>query len=328
MVEFVLSLSDALRCHFVISPLGEVVRLARAIANPRTFSGSIHTAWLRKHSSSLQQLQEKHDLRALLVLLALRNDYYPDFLTPTPPATSGDIERELGEVRATPRAQVEEEIGLTLAGARAVAPEIEAQLRAPDAAVGLASAVEAMWGTLIEPSWRELLDLLERDVLHRSRDLARGGLAALFEDLEPLIRLEGRRLRVDLTWEATVPLDGSGLRLMPSAFVWPYAVAMTDERPPTLIYPTRGVATLFWNVDKNDRSAVAELIGGTRAEILGALGEGAHTSSLARQLNRSPGNIADHLKVLRAAGLVRTARVGRNVIYSRTPLGDALLVGR
>src|SRR6266496_4516792 len=103
MVEFVLSLSDALRCHFVISPLGEVVRLARAIANPRTFSGSIHTAWLRKHSSSLQQLQEKHDLRALLVLLALRNDYYPDFLTPTPPGTSGDIERELGEVRATPR---------------------------------------------------------------------------------------------------------------------------------------------------------------------------------------------------------------------------------
>src|SRR6266540_1101474 len=298
MVEFVLSLSDALRCHFVISPLGEVVRLARAIANPRTFSGGIHTAWLRKHSSSLQQLQEKHDLRALL------------------------------EVRATPRAQVEEEIGLTLAGARAVAPEIEAQLRAPDAAVGLASAVEAMWGTLIEPSWRELLDLLERDVLHRSRDLARGGLAALFEDLEPLIRLEGRRLRVDLTWEATVPLDGSGLRLMPSAFVWPYAVAMRDERPPTLIYPTRGVATLFWNVDKNDRSAVAELIGGTRAEILGALGEGAHTSSLARQLNRSPGNVADHLKVLRAAGLVRTARVGRNVIYSRTPLGDALLVGR
>src|SRR6266581_3873899 len=311
MVEFVLSLSDALRCHFVISPLGEVVRLARAIANPRTFSGGVHTAWLRKHRSSLQQLQQKHDLRALLALLALRSDYYPNFLTPTPAAASGEIESELGEVRSTPRAQLEEEIGLTLAGAPAVAPEIE-----------------ALWRALIEPSWGELHDLLERDVLYRSRDLARGGLAALFEDLEPLIRLEGRRLRVDLTWEATVPLDGSGLRFMPSAFVWPYAVAMTDERPPTLIYPTRGVATLFWNADKSDRSAVAELIGATRAEILDALGEGAHTSSLALQLNRSPGNIADHLKVLRAAGLVRTARVGRNVIYSRTPLGDALLVGR
>jgi len=328
MVEFVLSLSDALRCHFVISPLGEVVRLARAIANPRTFSGGVHTAWLRKHRSSLQQLQQKHDLRALLALLALRSDYYPNFLTPTPAAAGGEIESELGEVRSTPRAQVEEEIGLTLAGASAVAPEIEAQLRAPDAAVRLASAIEALWRTLVEPSWGELRDLLERDVLYRSRDLARGGLTALFEDLQPLIRLEGRRLRVDLTYEATVPLDGSGLRFMPSAFVWPYAVAMTDERPPTLIYPTRGVATLFWNADKNDRSAVGELIGGTRAEILDALGEGAHTSGIALQLNRSPGNIADHLKVLRAAGLVRTDRVGRNVIYSRTPLGDALLVGR
>lgn len=328
MLEFVLSLSDAVRCRLIVSPLGEVVRLARALANPRTFSEGIHTAWLRKHRSSLDHLGRQSDLRLLLNLLAVRSDYYPDFLTPTPAGFPIDFGAEIEAVRATPRSQVAEEIELTLAGGTDVDPPVAALLRADDAAARLAAGLEAVWTAVVQPSWPQLGDLLERDVLHRSRDLARGGLASMLDGLEPLITLRGRQLRVDLTYEGTIDLDGSGLRFMPSAFVWPYAVAMTDERPPTIVYPTRGVATLFLEGEKTERTAVAALIGMTRAEILDALEDGAHTSGLARQLNRSPGNIADHLKVLKASGLVRAARVGRKVIYTRTQLGDALLIGR
>jgi DNA-binding transcriptional ArsR family regulator len=86
------------------------------------------------------------------------------------------------------------------------------------------------------------------------------------------------------------------------------------------------VASLFWGTH-GPEAAVGQLIGQTRAEILELVAEPTHTSALARRLGRSPGNIADHLKILHASGLVVRARVGRNVMYARTPLADALLEG-
>jgi DNA-binding transcriptional ArsR family regulator len=77
----------------------------------------------------------------------------------------------------------------------------------------------------------------------------------------------------------------------------------------------------------NGDTSLAELIGRTRAAIVAALGEPASTMAIACRLSRSAGNVADHLKVLRASGLVTGTRAGRQVLYSRTPLADALLLG-
>jgi DNA-binding transcriptional ArsR family regulator len=326
MLELALSLDDALRFRFAISPVGELVRLTRGIANPKRFGQGAHAAWLREHRLALRQLKREHDLRPLLVLLSARNDYYPDFVTPSPSRPVGDIEDELARVRATPAGQVRREIDYCLNGRNDLEPDVERLLRSSEAGWHLAGLLEALWDALIEPSWPQLRDLLERDVLHRSRSLAQGGFATLFSDLEPLVTLNGRRLVVDLGANCEGHLRGDGLRLMPSAFVWPYAGVMLDERPPTLTYPTRGVASLFWDGTGRE-AAVAKLIGPTRTEILEAVADPSHTSGLARLLTRSPGNIADHLKILLDCGLVARARLGRNVIYSRTALGDALLVG-
>jgi DNA-binding transcriptional ArsR family regulator len=325
VVKFVLSLADVIRLSFTTSPLGEAVGLARALANPAECVQGAHAAWLREQRPALTRLAEHRDLRPLLALLAARRDYFPDFLTPTPDGVVGDIDEEFERVEATPVSQVQHEIGRCLDGAKSIDSRVERQLRSPEASVLLVDLLRSLWEAVIAPTWPQLRDLLERDILYRSRLLGQGGLASLFADLEPLLTLREHVLLVDLSSEGTCVPGGEGMRLMPSAFVWP-RVWMIDEKPATLVYPARGVASLFWD-EGGTEATLAKLIGMTRAEILELVAEPTHTSALARRLARSPGNIADHLKVLRASGLVARARVGRKVMYSRTPLADALLAG-
>ena len=324
MVELVLSLADVLRLRFTISPIGETVRLAVGLANPTAGTNGPRGAWLRRHPQGIEQLRQEHDLRLLLLLLSAHSRYYPDFLTPTPSTPVGDFEAELEQIRATPPERIEHEVGYCLEGRRDLDSATEKLLRSREASAHLARQLEAVWEALVAPSWPQLRDLLERDVLRRSRVLAQHGLAALFSELKPLLQLDGQRLVVNVHVDGTRSLGGKGLRLMPSAFASCGPIAVLDEDPPTLIYPSRGVASLFWEQQGRD-VRISKLIGGTRSEILEAVGEPTHTTALARLLGRSPGNVADHLQVLHDCGLVSRARHGRNVIYARTPLGEILL---
>jgi DNA-binding transcriptional ArsR family regulator len=71
--------------------------------------------------------------------------------------------------------------------------------------------------------------------------------------------------------------------------------------------------------------ALAELLGPPRARLLGLLDRPASTTELARRLAVSPSAVSQHLRVLRAAGLLSRARSGRSVLYLRSPLGDQLV---
>jgi hypothetical protein len=125
------------------------------------------------------------------------------------------------------------------------------------------------------------------------------------------------------------PRAGAGVLFMPSAFIWPHtpAVQFPPAAPLTFRYPVRGLEGLWSPPSSEPRGGLARLIGTTRAEILRALDEPTHTTGLALKLGRSPGNIADHLAVLRGGGLVGKARFGPRVMYSRTSLGEAVLRG-
>jgi DNA-binding transcriptional ArsR family regulator len=327
MITLVLSLADVLRYRFAISPLGEVVSLTRAMALPHVFRTGTPSAWLRRHDLARRRLQAEHDLRPLLALMSA-DPTLPGFLTP-PESALGDIELELEELRTTPIERARAEIEQLLVTGGRLEPEVERQLRSPDVTLRLADLLAAVWEALVEPSWPLLRDVLERDILRRSSSLAHGGLTELFDDLAPLVTLEEPELRIECpSVEATRILDGRGLLLRPSAFIWPYAaVALDENEAAELVYPARGVASLLYSEPQRFDGALATLIGSTRAQVLTMLDEPMHTSGLARLFGRSPGNIADHLKALRDSGLIDRARIGRKVVYSRTPLGDALLFG-
>jgi DNA-binding transcriptional ArsR family regulator len=325
MVSLELSVANLLRCRFAISPVNEVVEAGRAIANPT--ARAAHRAWFRERAAALQQVATAHDLRPLFALLHPRV-HTPEFLKPLPSGSVGEIGVELEQIAATPQERVRAEVDRCLEAHGRIEPQVHRSLSSRGAAARLAEQLCALWAELVAPSWQQIRDCLERDILHRSRALAGGGLAAVFDDLGPVVTLEGRRLTVREHADRVCSLYGVGLLLMPSAFsARPTSIFDAPTAPIALCYPARGRGALWFRSSSDGTAGVPSLIGRTRNQILEAIDEPIHTTALALQLGRSPGNIADHLAVLKRSGLVRGTRVGPHVIYARTPLGDALLRG-
>jgi DNA-binding transcriptional ArsR family regulator len=317
---------DLIRSRFALSPLWELTHALRLLAGvPPRPEGPLLRPWLVRARGRYQALARDADVGVILALLP--PGWGADFLTPVPASVDTTIGDLLGQVRSTPPDQARREVGEALRRQPRVDPRIERILTGDQVAGYVADVLAAAWHALLEPEWRALRAILERDVVYRAGQLAAKGWAAALTDLHASLswrqgRIEHSRWSTDQDAE----LGGRGLLFIPSVFVWPrLALTLDPPWPPALIYPARGVSAL-WEQPARGRpgSALHRLLGASRAAILLALEDPASTTQLAAALGQSLGAVGDHLAVLREAGLVSRARSGRSVLYRRSPVGDAL----
>lgn len=314
-VTWVLRPEDVARIRFAFSPMWELVASLRTLQKPAR--QSIHLPWLKAVRPQVAAL----DLAELLALVPPAG-YLADFITPPPDTPMPDFAAELDRVRRTAPERAREEAGRV----RGTDPAVIARFSAdPEAGVArVTDALQAYWETCFAEYWPRVYALLERDVLRRSRQLAQGGARELFAGLDPAVEWTGERLIIDRPWCTTSGLHGDGLVLVPSAFYWPSVAVMSAPYQSMLVYPVRGVGTLWEHGPPPAPEALAALIGRSRAQILLALAEPSTTTALATRMSLTPGAVSQHLGVLSGGGLAVGMRVGKQVLYRRTPAGDML----
>jgi DNA-binding transcriptional ArsR family regulator len=315
---------DLLSVRFAYSSVWETQGAVRTLADKR--ARPYHEAW----QSLVCERVARLDLAPLLAVQPA-GGYVPDFLTPPPETPRPRLRDQLAAIRASPPVRVERELErcretVTEEPCRKVLSALLADpARARDL---LAERLQGAWTALVAPFWNRIRALLERDIEQRSHALARQGLRRVLDELHPRLRWTSRGLMCDDHGRGTVELDGRGLVLMPSAYLWPHLAAIVDEPwLPTIAYPAHGIAEL-WRAPTAPPDALARLLGRTRALVLTRLEQPVSTTALAALIGLSPAGASRHLLALRDAGLVVAIRHGHEVRYRQTELGSQLVRGR
>ncbi|MEN3280497.1 MAG: hypothetical protein V7607_1637 [Solirubrobacteraceae bacterium] len=319
MIRIRFGAGDLARVRFAISPLVELRHSRRVLEDPG--AQALHLPWVIEARRALADL----DL-ARLRALDPADVYSPDFISPPPTSPLAELEDELSRIAATPAEQVRAEIRRSYRSTRTPAV-LEPLIDDTTAAIAaLVELLRAYWNRALAPHWPRLRAVLEGDVLHRARQIADGGAERLFADVDPAVSWAEGVLRIDKKFDETVDLEDRGLLFVPSVFTWPRVVLITDPQwQPTIIYPARGVGTLWEPQQPAAPQALAGVLGRVRAGVLTALDRPRSTTDLAQTLGVSAGGVSQHLGALRAAGLVQGHRVGRVVLYLRSPAGDTLV---
>jgi len=321
VLELTFTAADVANTRFAISPLWEVVAAVRVLRAPRQHL--LHSGWAAQARGWLAEANLDWTMLAELV----GSRHIPGFVAPPPATTVPDIELELATLRATTAEQVRASLD------DVNEPRTPAVCRiydAPDEGLAeLVACLESFWQLVLAPHWPHIRDVLEADIRHRAQQLAEGGAQRLLNGLYPEVSWEGDRLVVPRRYRPQrAALNGRGLLLAPSVFIWPDVFSITTPPfQPTVRYPPRGIATLWEHRTDPPPEALSAVLGRSRARLLAALGDPASTGALARRAGLTPGAVSQQLQALRAAGLVSAHRTGRYVLYSRTAVAEALLGG-
>ena len=282
MIEARFDTEALTKVRFAISPMFEMTRSVKALKDPA--GSALHLPWVERSLPRLAGL----DLTPLLALQSAPH-YHPDFVHPPPSSPVVEFEDELQGMLATPGEQIVAEIRYSFDGVPLPAA-LDPFLSEPRKAIeALAELMREYWARCHAENWPRMRSLLEHDVMYRARQIADGGTARLFCDLDQGVSWCDGVLRIDGSCEGFMNLDERGLLLVPSVFVWPKVTTLWQEPwQPTLAYPARGVGML-WSPEEAPSApeALERLVGRTRATLLNALDSPRSTTELAGELGLS-----------------------------------------
>jgi len=307
------------RCRFALSPLaetlGSLITLHRPAPDPWLRS------WHARHQPAYRAWLAADPVAAGLMSLVSATKWLPD-LVALPPG--GGVDTRLADELAGVASFSDDETRATVADA--VAASWQPQDTAWVARTGLAGTIAAVldegWRRFVAPDWPRRRALLERDIMHRAGLLAAFGWKRAVENMTRHSTWVGDdAIRFS---EQDYPdrwITDEGLVFVPKTAA---DGSWTCERPPryALVYPAWGPAA---PVTDPATDPLAGLLGAGRARVVRELRRPATSTQLAAALGVSLGTVSTHLAVLREAGVVAGARVGRAVVYRLTDRGTDLL---
>lgn len=303
------------RSRFVVSARSEACGVLNDLVRPSDPAGRALAA---AHREAFEEMLARHPARRAVLEHSWRRGWISDWLALPP--TDGDVpfEVEIDDVRRLGDRRVRAEL-------REVRPDrpLPRSLIRPGTADHAASLLEWVWTHVLSSDWARRRRVLHADIVSRTTRLASHGWAAVLRDLgrdrEWIGDGQLRINRYDLP--SRVLDDDAELFFVPvhGTATW---VGWDLPHRYAIYYPVTGALA---SVDAQAADGLARLVGDSRATLLLALGSPASTSGLVATTGMPLGSVGDHLKVLLAAGAVLRRRSGREVLYWRTSLGDALV---
>ena len=325
MLRIQFSVADLARIRIAPrpDPLWELL-LAVHLLRPQP-GDLLFTRWRTEVTDRLRRAELGAPLQLLLSLMPHRG-YFPDFLNPI--AAIHGLDAGLEAIRATPKPRLTLDIS-RLAASRKLPDSVGPVAAGSSRALAeLSATMRICYNLMILPYRRAMETAFEHDRGARLEAAADDGVEGLLNSLLPFASWSPGELRIPAHRDQELRLDSRGLLLVPAYFCIGGPVTMYDPAlPPVLVYPANPLPHLLPRSGSTPSTALAALIGATRAAVLDAVAT-RHTSTtteLANHLANSMASTSDHTRILREAGLITSRRNRNRLIHQLSTLGHALL---
>jgi DNA-binding transcriptional ArsR family regulator len=312
------------RGRFVVSPFSETVAALMILGAPDLPGTPWITSFRALHREAYLGMLAEDKLRAIVTEHAWRPrrgqvpGWIADFLGLPPLGEGATFADELDQLAAWDDDRIRAEISDFAVG------PLPAVLGQPGLRDALADVLRWVWTTTLVSDWPRRRRVLEADIVTRTSRLASRGWAGVIDSLSPCSSwLGGGRLQIN-GYEFP---DRDLSRARELTFVPVHSHTCWDMLEPplryALVYPVSG-ALADTGSTRAGVDGLARLIGSNRARVLRILDKPCSTTQLAALTGLPIGAVGNHLRVLLEAGAVLRRRAGREVMYWRTSLGDAL----